>query len=229
MAEDGLKKKRKPGGFKTMPFILGKLDILSFASYWAYIQLPKPVVCQKFVQKNRKVTLITTNSFLIWAACDICDRFATTSFNANMITYLTKQIHMPMVQASNTITNFGGTSSMTPIIGGIMADSFAGRFWGITVGSILYLFGMITLTVSAVVPSLHPPPCAAHQQCHQASSGQLLILYASLLFTATGSGGIRSCVVPFGADQFELHGTQPAAKNGYISNIKYNYYYYIIY
>ncbi|KAJ3690496.1 hypothetical protein LUZ61_019660 [Rhynchospora tenuis] len=170
MGEDGVEKKRKQGGFRTMPFIL---------------------------------------------ACDICDRFATTGFNANMITYLTRQIHMPMVQASNTITNFSGTSSLTPIIGGIMADSFAGRFWGITVGSILYLFGMITLTVSAVFPSLHPPPCAEHQQCRQASSGQLFILYISLLFTAIGSGGIRSCVVPFGADQFEFNGTQTTVKKGW--------------
>jgi solute carrier family 15 (peptide/histidine transporter), member 3/4 len=165
-----------------------------------------------------------TNIFLNDAACDICDRFATTGFNANMITYLTKQIHMPMVQASNTITNFNGTSSLTPIIGGIMADAFAGRFWGITVGSILYLFGMVSLTVSAVVPLLHPPPCAMHQQCHQASSEQLFILYISLLLTAIGSGGIRSCVVPFGADQFELDGAQSTAKKGYISNIRYNYY-----
>jgi solute carrier family 15 (peptide/histidine transporter), member 3/4 len=121
---------------------------------------------------------------------------------------------MPMVEASNALTNFSGTSSLTPIIGALIADSFAGRFWSITVGLIIYLVGMISLTISAVAPSLHPPLCAEHQECQKATSWQFFILYASLLFTAIGSGGIRPCVVPFGADQFELDGTNSTAKKG---------------
>lgn len=61
---------------------------------------------------------------------------------------------------------------------------------------------MVSLTLSAVVPSLRPPPCKADQVCQEASSGQEAILYASLLLGALGSGGIRPCVVAFGADQF---------------------------
>lgn len=63
--------------------------------------------------------------------------------------------------------------------------------------------GMVTLTVSAVLPTLRPPPCKANQVCQEASSGQEAILYASLLLGALGSGGIRPCVVAFGADQFD--------------------------
>lgn len=112
-----------------------------------------------------------------------------------------------MVQASNTLTNFNGTSSFTPIFGGLIADSFAGRFWTITAGSIMFLFGMIGLTISAVLPGLRPPQCSHPYQstCKQASSWQLLVLYLSLLCTAIGSGGIRPCVMAFGADQFDLH------------------------
>lgn len=112
-----------------------------------------------------------------------------------MITYLTQQLHMPLVQASNTLTNFSGTSSLTPLVGALIADSFAGRFWTITVGSLVYQLGMISLTVAAVVPALRPPLGAPASAC------QLLILYASLLCTSIGSGGIRPCVVAFGADQ----------------------------
>lgn len=39
--------------------------------------------------------------------------------------------------------------------------------------------------------------------CQEADTGQLAILYASLLLGALGSGGIRPCVVAFGADQFD--------------------------
>lgn len=122
---------------------------------------------------------------------------------------------MPLVEASNTLTNFSGTASLTPFIGALMADSFAGRFWTIASGSIIYQLGMITLTLSAVYPSLHPPQCAPNETCQKASDWQLFILYASLLFTAIGSGGIRPCVVPFGADQFGLNGTQSTGQRGY--------------
>ena len=56
-----------------------------------------------------------------------------------MITYLTQVLNLPLVKASNTLTNFSGTSSFTPLVGAFIADSFAGRFWTIIVGSIIYL------------------------------------------------------------------------------------------
>ncbi|XP_038976327.1 protein NRT1/ PTR FAMILY 3.1-like isoform X1 [Phoenix dactylifera] len=155
-------------------------------------------------EKERKQGGLKTMPFIL--ANEICDRFATSGFSANKITYLTQQLHMPLVQASNTLTNFGGTSSLTPIVGALIADSFAGRFWTITVGSIIYQLGMMTLTISAVLPSLRPPTCSPQQPCRQASSLQLAVLYLSLLCTSIGSGGIRPCVVAFGADQVELQG-----------------------
>lgn len=63
---------------------------------------------------------------------------------------------------------------------------------------------MISLTLSASLPHLRPPPCKLGDQvCEEADSGQVAILYVSLLLTALGSGGIRPCVVAFGADQFD--------------------------
>ncbi len=75
---------------------------------------------------------------LCFPATEICDKFATTGFHANMITYLTQELNMPLVKASNTLTNFTGTASFTPLFGALMADSFAGRFWIIVAGSVLY-------------------------------------------------------------------------------------------
>uniref|UniRef100_A0A0A9D2L8 Major facilitator superfamily (MFS) profile domain-containing protein n=1 Tax=Arundo donax TaxID=35708 RepID=A0A0A9D2L8_ARUDO len=158
---DGQQKKRRLGGFKTMPFIL---------------------------------------------ANDICDRFATAGFGANMITYLTQQLHLPLVEASNTLTNFSGTSSLTPILGALAADSFAGRFWTIIAGSVFYQLGMLGLVVSALIPSLRPPPCSdpgTPTTCRRVSGSQLAVMYLSLLCTSLGSGGLRPCVVAFGTDQFD--------------------------
>ncbi|KAL1568452.1 protein NRT1/ PTR FAMILY 3.1 [Salvia divinorum] len=136
-------------------------------------------------------------------ANEICEKLAVVGFGTNMLSYLTSELHLPLTQAANTLTNFGGTSAMTPLLGAFIADSFAGRFWTITLASIIYQIGMISLTVSAVVPKLRPPPWKDGQVCQEASSGQLGVLYASLLLTALGSGRIRPCVVSFGADQFD--------------------------
>ncbi|KAK3442757.1 hypothetical protein EUGRSUZ_B03025 [Eucalyptus grandis] len=65
---------------------------------------------------------------------------------------------------------------------------------------------MTLLTLSAVIPQLLPPPCnpsASSTPCQEANGGQLAVLYVALLLGAIGSGGIRPCVVAFGADQFD--------------------------
>ncbi|KAL9998156.1 putative proton-dependent oligopeptide transporter family, MFS transporter superfamily [Helianthus debilis subsp. tardiflorus] len=151
-------------------------------------------------QKRVKGGLITV-PFIF--ANEVCEKLAVVGFQTNMISYLTQQLHMPMTKAANTLTNFGGTASLTPLLGAFVADSFAGRFWTITVASIIYQIGMVSLTLSAVLPNLRPPPCNNNEICQQANMGQLAILYISLLLTAIGSGGIRPCVVAFGADQFD--------------------------
>ncbi|KAF5200394.1 NRT1/ PTR FAMILY 3.1 [Thalictrum thalictroides] len=120
-----------------------------------------------------------------------------------MLSYLQGELHLPLTKAANTLTNFAGTASLTPLIGAFIADSFAGRFWTITAASFIYQIGMISLTASAVLPTLRPPPCKENHMCQVANSSQLAILYVSLLLTAIGSGGIRPCVVSFGADQFD--------------------------
>ncbi|MCL7037981.1 hypothetical protein MKW94_016865 [Papaver nudicaule] len=136
-------------------------------------------------------------------ANEICEKLAVVGFGANMISYLTQQLHMPITKAANTLTNFGGTSSLTPLLGAFISDAYVGRFWTITVASIIYQIGMIGLTLSAILPQFRPPPCEKNQVCIEANSGQLAILYISLLLTAIGSGGIRPCVVAFGAEQFD--------------------------
>ncbi|CAL5094939.1 unnamed protein product [Urochloa decumbens] len=145
-------------------------------------------------------------------ANDFCDRLASVGFTSNLITYLTLQMHIPLVQASNIITNYNGTANLTPLVGGLIADSFAGRFWTITFGSFFYQLGMVCLTLSAALPSLHPPPCAKHAaDCHRASSYQVAVLYLSLLCTSIGTGGTRPCTMAFGADQLELAGRRRGA------------------
>ncbi|KAK8556191.1 hypothetical protein V6N12_002604 [Hibiscus sabdariffa] len=170
---------------------------------------------------SKKLGGIRTMPFIL--ANEICDRFASSGFHSNMITYLTQELNMPLVQASNTLSNFGGTASFTPLIGALIADSFAGRFWTITVGSFIYELGLVCITISAVLPSLRPPPCPTQVNCQEASNFQLWVLYISLLLTSLGTGGIRPCVVTFAADQF---GSDKAITGGSKTWNFFNWYYF---
>ncbi|XP_022853317.1 protein NRT1/ PTR FAMILY 3.1 isoform X1 [Olea europaea var. sylvestris] len=156
---------------------------------------------EKVYQVEKKKGGLITMPFIF--SNEICEKLAVVGFSTNMISYLTSQLHLPLTKAANTLTNFGGTAALTPLLGALAADAFAGRFWTILISSIIYQIGMISLTASAVLPKLRPPPCHANEVCKEADSGQLAILYISLLLTALGSGGIRPCVVSFGADQFD--------------------------
>eukprot|EP01018_Ginkgo_biloba_P019316 Gb_12438 [translate_table: standard] len=126
-------------------------------------------------------------------ANELCKKLAVVGFSANMITYLTEELHLPLVKAANTLTNFGGTASLTPLLGAFIADAYIGRFWTIAVASIIYqivVSGMIALTLSAVLPQLRPPPCKIFRGetiCKESTSAQLAILYISLLLTAIGA------------------------------------------
>ncbi|KAI7990618.1 Protein NRT1/ PTR FAMILY 3.1 [Camellia lanceoleosa] len=108
----------------------------------------------------------------------MCDRIAAAGIGMNLITYLIEKLNIPIVSASNTFTNFGGAASFMPLIGALIADSFAGRFWTILFGSIIYQL--------------------------EASSLQLWVLYLFLFLLSVGAGGLRPNVITFAAVQFDM-------------------------
>ncbi|KAL6631360.1 hypothetical protein ACP70R_028210 [Stipagrostis hirtigluma subsp. patula] len=138
-------------------------------------------------------------------ANEVAEKLAVVGFSANMLTYLTQQLHLPLAKAATTLTNFGGTSAATPLIGAFLADACIGRFWTIAAASVVYQIGMALLTVSAALPQFRPPPCkpGGAAACQEAAPWQLAVLYVSLLLNAVAAGGYRPCVVAFGADQFD--------------------------
>ncbi|KAK7822893.1 protein nrt1/ ptr family 3.1 [Quercus suber] len=167
-------------------------------------------------KKKKKLGGIKTMPFIL--ANEICDRFANTGFHANMITYLTQELNLPLVKAANTLTNFNGAANFAPLFGALISDSFAGRFSTIMAGSIIYELGLISLTISAVQPRFHPPKCPTQENCKEASTLQIWVLYICLLLTSLGSGCIRPCVVTFAADQIDMTKSGVAARSWNLFN-----------
>ncbi|KAJ7545404.1 hypothetical protein O6H91_09G119000 [Diphasiastrum complanatum] len=149
---------------------------------------------------------------------------------ANFVTFLVYKFHHSYPDSANIVINFMGTSSLTPIIGAVIADSYLGRYWTIAIFSTVYFVGLVCLTISAAVPSMRPSNVGCTQLeiflgvCEKPSLRQTAFLYFGWYVVALGSGGIRPCVAAFGADQFNEE--DPAEKKNL--DLFFNWFYFMI-
>ncbi|RZC78352.1 hypothetical protein C5167_002543 [Papaver somniferum] len=143
-----------------------------------------------------------------WKACpfilgnECCERLAYYGMGTNLVTYLKVQLNQHNVVAVNNVSNWSGTCYVTPLLGAFLADAYLGRYWTIAIFSIIYVFGMTLLTLSASVHGLKPPCDSQGLNCHP-NGLQTKICFVALYMIALGTGGIKPCVSSFGADQFD--------------------------
>lgn len=74
-----------------------------------------------------------------WSVVEVADRFAFYGLSGNLIMYLTNVLHQPTVTAVKNVNMWVGVSSLFPLLGALVADSFLGRFKTILLSSIVYL------------------------------------------------------------------------------------------
>ncbi|KAE9597705.1 hypothetical protein Lal_00041505 [Lupinus albus] len=136
---------------------------------------------------------------------EACERLTTLGIGVNLVTYLTATMHLGNAFSANIVTNFMGTSFMLCLLGGFLADTFIGRYLTIAIFATVQATGVLILTISTIIPTLHPPKCTENsgKTCAPANNLQLMILYLALYTTALGTGGIKSSVSGFGSDQFD--------------------------
>ena len=77
--------------------------------------------------------------------------------------------------------------------------------------------GMCTLTLSASVPALKPAECLG-SVCPSATPAQYAVFFFGLYLIALGTGGIKPCVLSFGADQFDDTDPKERIKKGSFFN-----------
>ncbi|MQL85463.1 hypothetical protein Taro_017993, partial [Colocasia esculenta] len=120
---------------------------------------------------------------------------------ANLVSYFSSIFHETNAASAANAAMWNGTGYFTPLLGAIIADTYLGRYWTILISTLAYLLGMVVVTLSAFLPSLRPPPCQGNF-CPSATTIQYLVLLGGLYLVAFGSGGVKSSLLPLGADQF---------------------------
>ncbi|VVB02898.1 unnamed protein product [Arabis nemorensis] len=147
-----------------------------------------------------------------WKACSFLlgyesfERMAFYGIASNLVVYLTTRLHEDTISSVRNVNNWSGAVWITPIAGAYIADSYIGRFWTFTASSLIYVLGMILLTMAVTVKSLRPS--CANGVCNKASSLQITFFYISLYTIAIGAGGTKPNISTFGADQFDNYNFQ---------------------
>ncbi|XWS08296.1 hypothetical protein CRYUN_Cryun41cG0067400 [Craigia yunnanensis] len=134
---------------------------------------------------------------------EMAERFTFYGLAGNLITYLTNDLGEPIATAAKNISTWVGVSYIFPLLGGFIADSYLGRFKTIIASSVIYLLGIVLLTLSAsVIPSHY----------------RKAVFFTALYIIAIGEGGHRPCVQAFAADQFdENNPEEKAAKSSFFN------------
>ncbi|KAI7746781.1 hypothetical protein M8C21_032767 [Ambrosia artemisiifolia] len=142
-----------------------------------------------------------------WRACaflvayEAFERMAFYAVASNLVVYLTTQLREDNVASVRNVNNWSGAVWMTPILGAYIADSYLGRFWTFTLSSLIYVLGMVQLTLAVSVKYLKPT--CSNGVCNKATTSQIAFFYSSLYIIAIGAGGTKPNISTFGADQFD--------------------------
>lgn len=79
---------------------------------------------------------------------EIFERMAYYGISSNLVIFMTTKLHQGTVQSSNNVTNWVGTSWLTPILGAYIADAHLGRYITFVISSAIYFLVRIAFLVT---------------------------------------------------------------------------------
>ncbi|CAA2964178.1 NRT1 PTR FAMILY [Olea europaea subsp. europaea] len=131
---------------------------------------------------------------------EFAERLSYFGLATSLIIYLTKVIHLDIKTAAKNVNYWIGVTTLMPLLGGFLADAYLGRFSTVFFSSIVYILGLLFLTMSQVVPSLKPCDTGS---CHKQLNVHELFFFLSIYLISIGTGGHKPSLESFGADQFD--------------------------
>lgn len=121
---------------------------------------------------------------------EFCERFSFYGMNTILAPYLTHSLGFSENQGTIIMSGFTFFAYFISLFGGILSDSWLGRFKTIMYLSVVYCIGSTVLSITAIPGVTGIPPAAWG-------------LFLGLVLVACGTGGIKPCVSTMGGDQFD--------------------------
>ncbi|XP_073274862.1 protein NRT1/ PTR FAMILY 5.6-like [Primulina huaijiensis] len=142
----------------------------------------------------------TWKASLFIIAIEFGERLSYFGLATSLIIYLTKVIHQDLKTAAKNVNYWSGLTTIMPLLGGFLADAYLGRFSTVLVSSIVYLLGLLLLTMSGTIPHLKPCDtgfCQKPRRIHE------VFFFLAIYLISIGTGGHKPSLESFGADQFD--------------------------
>jgi len=117
----------------------------------------------------------------------------------NLVVYIRSVLHGGIASSASTVSLWYGTSFFVPILGAVIADAYWGNYKTVLISLAVYLLGMVLIT-AAFIPSA--AALCNLNPCPSSEGTQNVIFFSGLYLAAVGCGGVRSALLPLGADQF---------------------------
>ncbi|CAD5188473.1 unnamed protein product [Musa acuminata subsp. malaccensis] len=164
----------------------------------------KSGVCDSSVDYKGRVPLRSSTgcwkASLFIIAMEFGERLSYFGLATNLIIYLTKVLHQEVKTAAKNVNYWNGVTTVMPLLGGFIADAYLGRFITVLASSLIYIVGLVLLTMSQLVPRLKP--------CDPSSCGRSLrphevFFFLAMYLISVGTGGHKPSLESFGADQFD--------------------------
>ncbi|PWA70482.1 major facilitator superfamily protein [Artemisia annua] len=170
----------------------------------AEIDEQKWVYDSSFDHRGRTPLRATTGAWkasLFIIAIEFAERLSYFGIATSLVVYLTKILHQDVKTSARSSNQWTGVTTLMPLVGGFLGDAYLGRFPTVLLSSIIYLMGLILLTMSSLVPSLKP--CASHGDCLEARNVHKIVFFTAIYLVSIGTGGHKPALESFGADQFD--------------------------
>ncbi|XP_065852553.1 protein NRT1/ PTR FAMILY 5.6-like [Euphorbia lathyris] len=133
-------------------------------------------------------------------AIEFAERLSYFGIATSLIIYMTKVMHEDLKTAARSVNYWSGVTTLMPLFGGFVADAYLGRFSTVFVSSIVYLMGLILLTMSQLVPNLK---VCKIEGCEEPRKIHEIVFFIALYLISIGTGGHKPALESFGADQFD--------------------------
>lgn len=156
---------------------------------------------EDYVTLRRVADSIPIGGFLV-AVVEATERFAYYGLSAPFQNYMQNDYDDPLLPGALGLGQSTATSLQyfwnfwcycSPLIGAVVADQYMGRYNTIMLFAVIYVLGLLVLTVTSIPSSI----LGGH-----AYGGFL----ASIVIIGLGSGGIKSNVSPLIAEQYRSRG-----------------------
>ncbi|KAL9297189.1 hypothetical protein ACSQ67_023085 [Phaseolus vulgaris] len=132
---------------------------------------------------------------------------ATLAFfgvGVNLVLFLTRVMGQENAEAANNVSKWTGTVYIFSLLGAFLSDSYWGRYITCAIFQLIFVIGLIALSLSSHIFLLNPSGCGDKElQCGSHSSYQMAFFYISIYLIALGNGGYQPNIATFGADQFD--------------------------